>query len=335
MYDLMTCEAIPSATSSRESVSGATHCGAPATPTPDLYGRGVALASLSARQAKALGLLTSGTYGRTSTGLSNSAALQSSLASRLQARTASLGSTLYRLTWKDRVTPAGQSIPALRASARRTSDSDCTGWVTPSARDWKDTPGMATERPDGRSRLDQLPRQAALAGWPTPTPQASDSTGGGQAKRAMGETRHGSNLNDFAMLAGWPTPTAALANKGVRSFEGGLMEAMRSHGPDLAAAVCLAGWPTPSASDTRKYSAKAVSDFLAGECRNGHGLDLNLATQIVGPARLTASGEMLTGSTAGMVAGGQLRPEFSRWLMGLPYEWDLCAPISKPKSRKS
>ena len=297
MYDLMTCEAMRSATSSRESVSGATHCGAPATPTPDLYGQGAALVSLSARQAKALGLLTSGTYGRTSTGLSNSAALQSSLASRLQARTASLGSTLYRLTWKDRVTPAGQSIPALRASARRTSDSDCTGWVTPSARDWKDTPGMATERPDGRSRLDQLPRQAALAGW--------------------------------------PTPTAALANKGVRSFEGGLMEAMRNHGPDLAAAVSLAGWPTPSASDTRKYSAKAVSEFLAGECRNGHGLDLNLAAQIAGPARLTASGEMLTGSTAGMVAGGQLRPEFSRWLMGLPYEWDLCAPISKPKSRKS
>ncbi len=38
------------------------------------------------------------------------------------------------------------------------------GWVMPSARDWKDTPGMATERADGRSRLDQLPRQAAIAG---------------------------------------------------------------------------------------------------------------------------------------------------------------------------
>lgn len=32
-------------------------------------------------------------------------------------------------------------------------------WVTPSARDWKDTAGMATERADGRSRIDQLPRQ--------------------------------------------------------------------------------------------------------------------------------------------------------------------------------
>ena len=37
------------------------------------------------------------------------------------------------------------------------------GWTTPSARDWKDTPGMSTEgvNPDGtiRERLDQLPRQ--------------------------------------------------------------------------------------------------------------------------------------------------------------------------------
>ena len=42
-----------------------------------------------------------------------------------------------------------------------------TGWVSPSTRDWKDTPGMATEgtNPDGsvRHRLDQLPRQAQLA----------------------------------------------------------------------------------------------------------------------------------------------------------------------------
>ncbi len=40
------------------------------------------------------------------------------------------------------------------------------GWVTPACRDWRDTPGMSTTglNPDGspRTRLDQLPRQAAL-----------------------------------------------------------------------------------------------------------------------------------------------------------------------------
>lgn len=112
---------------------------------------------------------------------------------------------------------------------------------------------MVAQR-DGKDRVDQLPRQAYLCGWPTP--QASDSTGGGQAKRAMGATRHGSNLNDFAMLASTDEP-----------------------------------------------------------------------------ARLTASGEMLTGSHAGMESGGQLRPAHSRWLMGLPRAWDECAPKSLPKSK--
>lgn len=32
-------------------------------------------------------------------------------------------------------------------------------WATPSARDWKDTPGMSKERGGGRHRIDQLPRQ--------------------------------------------------------------------------------------------------------------------------------------------------------------------------------
>jgi hypothetical protein len=43
-------------------------------------------------------------------------------------------------------------------------------WTTPSARDWKDSPGMATIAADGRVRLDQLPRQAALYGHDMPGP---------------------------------------------------------------------------------------------------------------------------------------------------------------------
>jgi len=52
-----------------------------------------------------------------------------------------------------------------------TSASRLTSWASPSARDWKDTPGMSETgvNPDGseRTRLDQLPRQAALASWAT------------------------------------------------------------------------------------------------------------------------------------------------------------------------
>ena len=123
----------PNTISSPASAFGPTPCDVQAGPIAALFGQALAHANLSARQAKELGLLTSGTCGPRSTISSASAALTSSLASRLQAKTASLGSTLYRLTWKERTTPAGRSIPALRASVRRTSDNDFIGWPTTTA----------------------------------------------------------------------------------------------------------------------------------------------------------------------------------------------------------
>lgn len=245
------------ATSSPGSASGPSPLAQPVSLTISPSGPVPAHASLSARQAQEMGLLTIATCGRTGIGLSRSAALTQSWASRLQAVTALLGSTLYRLTWKDRHTPGGRSIFALRASGHRISVSGftCAGWPTPvahgasggeysdpekaiaraasdhandlrdfvhmagwstaSARDWKDTPGMATTatNPDGteRERLDQLPRQAMLAGWATP--QSRDHFPAHTedyiaAKKADG---HGmQNLNDQVPMTQWPNGPFAI-----------------------------------------------------------------------------------------------------------------------------
>lgn len=109
----------------------------PVSRTTPVSGPGRAHAFRSPARVENSDSTTTDTYGPSGSNSSASAALTSSLRSRLEVRLASSGSILFRHSWKEKATPLRRSICRLAASARRISDNDCTSWPSPVANDAK------------------------------------------------------------------------------------------------------------------------------------------------------------------------------------------------------
>jgi hypothetical protein len=192
-------------------------------------------------------------------------------------------------------------------------------WVTPSSRDWKDTAGMATERTDGRSRIDQLPRQMSAV-WRTPI----SLTGRGGDTYTPEQVAHRVENGNSISVQEQMTATAAVWRTPISSNKGGgdthtpdQITTMQERGQSIKLQdqmVLQATWATPT--EHGNFSAAGGAKGCSPSAGDG------ICTQMVETA---ASGPTTNGSSAMTEKRGVPNPGFAMWLMGFPKEWIISA----------
>lgn len=301
----MTSKKLLAHTSLRGSAGGITRSSSQGGRQTQKSGPDLVPANPLATQAKEKALRTSAICGPSGLISLSPADPLSSLASKLSARLAGSGGTLYRLTWKVWDTPQERSIYALRASGHRTSGNGCSGWATPQAHDTKGAPGAGAMARGGFQTNNPAKVQEAV--W----------RAAGAVWRAAG-------------MAGWATPTAAQLGNTLESYQA--MKANMTSGKrtvitHLNLKTELIGWATPTTRDWKDGAAEGtapINALLGRQAWLTH----------AGPVVLRASGPSPIGYTAETVNGDRLNPEHSRWLMGYPAEWANCAPTETRSSLK-
>jgi hypothetical protein len=206
-------------------------------------------------------------------------------------------------TWQEWVIERRGAYSARLNAVRHTNGSACSSWPTASARDWKDSSGMAQTglNPDGsqRNRTDQLARAVfAISGQPAPanhsthgsrpeswrTPSSSDGVGGIMEMRPGCAGKY--KLRDH--VAAWATPRQADAAGVDYQYDQG-----NHQKPRLMLPGQVKAWATPTACDHKS-------------CKGKEDRDCKELTPMVERTQV-----------------GKLNPRWVETLMGLPIGWTM------------